>query len=95
MLTRHGIQHESNVTYVARHWSLNPERVEGQPRRGASHPPRRRPQADDTAECGAGVRRLQPRSEPVASQVCPEATATADPPDEPPHVIDVFHGLRV
>src|SRR5262245_10255397 len=43
----------------------------------------------------AGVRRLPPRSEPVASQTCPAASAAADPPDEPPTVSRVFQGLRV
>ena len=43
----------------------------------------------------AGVRRLPPRSEPVASHTWPLASATAEPPEEPPHVLAVFHGLRV
>src|SRR5680860_1275192 len=43
----------------------------------------------------AGVRRLQPRSDPVASHVWPLATATAEPPEEPPQVMAVFHGLTV
>ena len=43
----------------------------------------------------AGMRRLPPRSEPVASHTCPVASATAEPPEEPPQVLSVFHGLRV
>ena len=43
----------------------------------------------------AGVRRLPPRSEPVASQTCPAASAAAEPPDEPATDFAVFHGLRV
>ena len=52
----------------------------------------RRPTTEQNA---AGVRRLQPKSEPVASQACPAATATAEPPEEPPQVSAVFQGLRV
>src|SRR5258708_34541525 len=43
----------------------------------------------------AGIRRLPPRSEPLASQTSPVASATAEPPDEPPQVIAVFHGFSV
>ena len=43
----------------------------------------------------AGILRLPPRSLPVASQTCPDARATAEPPDEPPQVIRVSHGFRV
>src|SRR5882672_2882029 len=43
----------------------------------------------------AGVRRLPPRSEPVASQAMPVASATAEPPEEPPQVRRRFHGLTV
>src|SRR5690606_24739662 len=43
----------------------------------------------------AGVRRLPPRSEPVASQTWPAASAAAEPPEDPPQVRSVFHGLRV
>jgi hypothetical protein len=52
----------------------------------------RRPTTEQKA---AGVRRLQPRSDPVASHAWPVATATAEPPEEPPQVMAVFHGLRV
>ena len=48
-----------------------------------------------TEQNDAGVRRLPPRSEPVASQTCPVASATAEPPEEPPHVRLVSHGFRV
>ena len=41
------------------------------------------------------MRRLPPRSLPVASHTCPVASATAAPPEDPPHVIRVSHGLRV
>ncbi len=43
----------------------------------------------------AGVRRLPPRSFPVASQTEPAASAAAEPPDDPPAVSRVSHGLRV
>ena len=48
-----------------------------------------------TEQNDAGVRRLPPRSEPVASQTWRLASATADPPDDPPHVRLVSHGFRV
>ena len=48
-----------------------------------------------TEQNDAGVRRLPPRSEPVASQTCLVASATAEPPEEPPHVRLVSHGFRV
>ena len=35
-----------------------------------------------------------PPSEPCASGIAPEATAAAAPPDEPPGVRSVSHGLR-
>ena len=41
------------------------------------------------------MRRLPPRSEPVASQTCPVASATAAPPEEPAQVSLVFQGLSV
>ena len=34
-------------------------------------------------------------SEPISSALTPVATATADPPDEPPGVRAGFHGLFV
>ena len=43
----------------------------------------------------AGIRRLPPRSEPVASQTWPVASAVDEPPEEPPQVFSTFHGLRV
>ena len=43
----------------------------------------------------AGVRKLPPRSFPVASQACPLASAAPDPPDEPPALRFKFHGFRV
>ncbi len=43
----------------------------------------------------AGMRRLPPRSLPFASHAIPVASATAEPPEEPPQVIAVFQGLRV
>jgi hypothetical protein len=36
-----------------------------------------------------------PPSEPVAQGTSPAATAAAEPPDDPPVVRVVFHGLRV
>ena len=48
-----------------------------------------------TPQNPAGVRRLPPRSEPVASHTWPVASATAEPPDEPPQVRSTSHGLRV
>src|SRR5688572_1216882 len=43
----------------------------------------------------AGVRRLPPRSEPVASHASPVARATADPPEEPAQLMRVSHGFTV
>ena len=43
----------------------------------------------------AGVRKLPPRSLPVASQTDPLASAAAYPPEEPPTLIRRSHGLRV
>ena len=48
-----------------------------------------------TPQKPAGVRRLPPRSDPVASQIWPLASAAAEPPEEPPQVRLVSHGLRV
>ena len=48
-----------------------------------------------TEQNDAGVRRLPPRSEPVASQTWRLASATADPPDDPPQVRVVSQGFRV
>src|SRR6516225_10509508 len=40
--------------------------------------------------------RIEPApSVPTASGPMPDATADAAPPDDPPGVIEVFHGLRV
>ena len=33
-------------------------------------------------------------SVPSAHTACPEATAAADPPDDPPGTVSRFHGLR-
>ena len=43
----------------------------------------------------AGLRKLPPRSLPVASQTWPAASAAAEPPDEPPGVRAPFHGFCV
>src|SRR5690606_31975310 len=43
----------------------------------------------------AGMRRLPAMSVPCASQTSPAASAAAAPPDEPPQVRLVFHGLEV
>src|SRR5260370_42008181 len=43
----------------------------------------------------AGMRRLPPRSLPLASHTSPVAGATADPPDEPPQLLAVFQGFSV
>lgn len=48
-----------------------------------------------TEQKDAGTRRLHPPSEPAASQTSPVATLTAAPPEEPPQVRPVSHGLRV
>lgn len=41
------------------------------------------------------MRRLPPRSVPVASQACPAARAAVEPPEEPPAVRETFQGLVV
>ena len=43
----------------------------------------------------AGMRTDPPMSVPSASATQPVATATAEPPDEPPQVLDGSQGLRV
>ena len=43
----------------------------------------------------AGVRKLPPRSFPVASQTWPLASAAPEPPDDPPAMRPVFQGFRV
>ena len=43
----------------------------------------------------AGVRKLPPRSFPVANQTSPLARAAADPPEEPPALLAISQGLRV
>ena len=48
-----------------------------------------------TPQNDAGVRNEPPRSEPVASQAWPVANATAEPPELPPQVRPVSHGLDV
>ena len=48
-----------------------------------------------TPQKPAGVRRLPPRSDPVASHTSPAARAAADPPEDPPQVRAVSHGLRL
>ena len=42
----------------------------------------------------AGTRSEPPVSEPSATKAAPDATATADPEDEPPVAKAGFHGLR-
>src|SRR3990170_8315129 len=42
-----------------------------------------------------GMRIEPPPAVPTASGPMPEATAAAAPPEEPPGVFAVFHGLRV
>ena len=42
-----------------------------------------------------GMRTEPPPSVPIASGPSPAATAAPAPPDEPPGVMSVFHGLRV
>ena len=51
-----------------------------------------RPTIPDNA---AGIRIEPPASEPSAIGTQPVATATAEPPDEPPAVQFEFQGLRV
>ncbi len=46
-------------------------------------------------ESAAGIRTDPPMSVPSANGTTPVATATADPPDEPPEVRSGFQGLRV
>src|SRR6185503_8211331 len=43
----------------------------------------------------AGIRTLPAPSEPMAAATKPAATAAALPPDEPPGVCSLDHGLRV
>src|SRR5665811_1635662 len=43
----------------------------------------------------AGWRIDPPVSEPKAPRADPTATAAAEPPEEPPGTVSVFHGLRV
>ena len=47
-----------------------------------------------TPQSAAGWRIDPPVSEPRASGVMPAATATADPPLDPPGIRSVAHGLR-
>src|SRR6516165_229586 len=42
----------------------------------------------------AGIRMEPPPSPPWAAGTMPDATAAADPPEEPPVECSVFHGLR-
>ena len=48
-----------------------------------------------SAQHAAGIRSDPPPSEPVAHGTIPDATAAADPPEEPPGVRVVSQGLRV
>jgi hypothetical protein len=48
-----------------------------------------------TPQNAAGMRRLPPVSLPVQIGSMSVASATADPPDDPPQVRDVSKGLRV
>src|SRR5260221_2475112 len=48
-----------------------------------------------TLQKAAGLRNEPPASEPVATGVIPQASATAAPPEEPPHVFDRSYGFRV
>src|SRR5215218_2394311 len=50
---------------------------------------------DATSQKLAGVRTEPPKSVPCASGTKPAATATAEPPDEPPEVSATSNGLRV
>ena len=43
----------------------------------------------------AGIRKLPPKSDPLAPHTCPVATATLAPPDDPPQVLRVSHGFEV
>ena len=43
----------------------------------------------------AGVRRLPPWSEPVASGTMPQASATAEPPDEPPQPLPMMEAHKL
>ena len=52
----------------------------------------RRPTSEQKLE---GSRMLPPKSLPVPSHTWPAASAAAVPPEEPPGVKRVFHGLRV
>src|SRR3954451_12044186 len=52
----------------------------------------RKPTSEQKLE---GSRMLPPKSFPVPSQTWPDARAAAVPPEEPPGVKRVFHGLRV
>src|SRR3989338_5339132 len=46
-------------------------------------------------ESEAGCRTDPPVSDPKAAGTSPAATATADPPEEPPGTLFVFHGFFV
>ena len=48
-----------------------------------------------TPQTLAGIRNDPPRSPPFASAVIPQASATAEPPDDPPADRSRFQGLRV
>ena len=48
-----------------------------------------------TLQKAAGLRRDPPVSLPSARGTMPQASATAAPPDEPPHVFDGSYGLSV
>ncbi len=48
-----------------------------------------------TPQNAAGMRSEPPVSEPVASGTMPVASATAEPPDEPPQLRRGSNGLRV
>jgi len=49
----------------------------------------------DSPHSADGMRNDPPPSLPVASGTMPAAIAAADPPDDPPGLLDASHGLRV
>src|SRR5580700_9473506 len=48
-----------------------------------------------TLQNAAGLRSEPPVSDPVATGTIPQASATAAPPEDPPHVFVGSYGLRV
>ena len=72
--------------------TLNGVRLAGRSTLGTTPGEGRKPA---TPQKDAGVRRLPPRSEPVASATWPSASATAEPPEEPAQVLAGSKGLPV